>query len=778
MKFFDRVKTTTTTAGTGAITCNAAAASSELRTLAGAGAAVADVFPYAIGIAGSAEWECGLGTITAISSGAVTFSRMPTASSNAGALVNFSAGTKEVVCTPLGSTLTKWESSTSVRVVYLSNYCASDTNLSATAPQSGADQRAKIQAVLDMAQDGPLRIVWDVKATVANVSDGSGNTLLVRSNTEINVLNGCGALQAAGSIGWMISNANPTTNADKTNANNIFSKIVDENITINGGTWNGNRGGQNGVKNDIFHWSGVRNLRTENYRIVNGSGMAHRLINTDGHKNFHYEIDFGEGNAIVNSDGMHYHGPARNIRDRGGRILNCGDDAYALNADDAWGEANFTGPFDNVYGPIEDVTVEDLYIRSSVFAVRLLSGQSRINDVRFKNVRGSTTGYGFVIDNYLTPSKCVLPGPGNFGNIEIDGWHMTNAVHNPNASWYQMSMHINAKVEQLSMKSITKSDFNNIYFPIIRFGEKYKGDQLAVELSSRNYNGGTYLAEQIDFATGATVTQADIKVRTYSSSPIAGSPVRVQVGATISQLTIDGQAPNFTSMLNNQGTITTLMDRTAASTVAAPATTWALQSGAPWVEDVSNPGSLTYAGPKSGVVASAKKIAADAFNGQVKVSDSVTFTGSASFINGFHSALVVRGSSMVPWSGVQQGYFVDMFLEGGGGIKINKAVAGTQSDVSSQITVPFVLNVEYLRTFQAKTNTSTGVTTLTVTIQRVSDGLYLQSNGTWSNVAGPAITATDSSIPAASGEWGVYDYNEGNTNCNIVHKIISIAAAD
>src|SRR4051812_43271174 len=120
MKFFDRVKTTTTTAGTGAVTCSASAASAEFRTLPSAGAVVGDVFPYAIGVAGSAEWENGLGTITAISGGAATFSRTPTASSNGNALVNFGAGTRDVACVPLATALAKFENGSSVRAVYLS----------------------------------------------------------------------------------------------------------------------------------------------------------------------------------------------------------------------------------------------------------------------------------------------------------------------------------------------------------------------------------------------------------------------------------------------------------------------------------------------------------------------------------------------------------------------------------------------------------------------------------------------------------------------------------
>lgn len=82
----DLVQDTTTTTGTGNISLSGspAAGFQALSVLGGVG----KTFGYKVS-AGS-EWEIGEGTMTA----ANTFSRSPTASSNGGALVNFSAGTK------------------------------------------------------------------------------------------------------------------------------------------------------------------------------------------------------------------------------------------------------------------------------------------------------------------------------------------------------------------------------------------------------------------------------------------------------------------------------------------------------------------------------------------------------------------------------------------------------------------------------------------------------------------------------------------------------------
>lgn len=85
----DRVLETTTTTGTGAITL--AGAVPGYRAFSAVATTNGDQFYYTI--AAGTEWEVGLGTRT----GATTFTRDTVySSSNAGALVNFSAGSKEV----------------------------------------------------------------------------------------------------------------------------------------------------------------------------------------------------------------------------------------------------------------------------------------------------------------------------------------------------------------------------------------------------------------------------------------------------------------------------------------------------------------------------------------------------------------------------------------------------------------------------------------------------------------------------------------------------------
>lgn len=99
-KLADRVKETTTTTGTGTVTLLGSVAQFQ-----SFGSAFADQDSVSYAIVGQAgtEWEVGRGTYTAAGT---TLSRdTVVASSNAGALVNFSAGTKDVFVTAAANRL-------------------------------------------------------------------------------------------------------------------------------------------------------------------------------------------------------------------------------------------------------------------------------------------------------------------------------------------------------------------------------------------------------------------------------------------------------------------------------------------------------------------------------------------------------------------------------------------------------------------------------------------------------------------------------------------------
>jgi hypothetical protein len=88
----DRVKETSVTTGTGSFTLDGAVTGFETFSSA---IGNTNTTYYAISLQGGAEFEVGLGTVSA---GALSRDTI-LSSSNSDALVNFSAGTKDVFCT-------------------------------------------------------------------------------------------------------------------------------------------------------------------------------------------------------------------------------------------------------------------------------------------------------------------------------------------------------------------------------------------------------------------------------------------------------------------------------------------------------------------------------------------------------------------------------------------------------------------------------------------------------------------------------------------------------
>jgi hypothetical protein len=104
MKFDDRVKETTTTTGTAALTLDGPDFSFNPFS---SSYSIGEPIPYSIVGSGTSEWEVGIGRLT---SSSVLAREIITRSSNGNNLTNFSAGTKTVFCTIPAYTMSRLES--------------------------------------------------------------------------------------------------------------------------------------------------------------------------------------------------------------------------------------------------------------------------------------------------------------------------------------------------------------------------------------------------------------------------------------------------------------------------------------------------------------------------------------------------------------------------------------------------------------------------------------------------------------------------------------------
>ena len=105
---------------------------------------------------------------------------------------------------------------------------------------------------------------------------------------------------------------------------------------------------------------------------------------------------------FINMDGVHLdggcsYGEIRNLRGV------CFDDLVALNADDV------------AYGPLSHIHVDGIYSENCHSAVRLLSAESRVDDIEISNVHGTFYAYGIGITKYHS----INEKRGNYGTIVL-----------------------------------------------------------------------------------------------------------------------------------------------------------------------------------------------------------------------------------------------------------------------------------------------------------------------------------------------------------------------
>jgi len=248
--------------------------------------------------------------------------------------------------------------------------------------EDAADDSAAFQKALDTAAR-PLEVV------VPRGRFYLDGTVKVGSDTTI---------RCARDARILLSGARPHKRGEflLTNRN---KETGDRNIRLLGGNWDGNNGHANNQrapwdrKRETMtpdRWSGVlidfRNVKGLVFRdlnLQNPHAYYVRMCVIDG---FDFRrTRFFSAKRTGNQDGFHWNGFCRNgfVEDTEAWSGQTDDDLFALNADDIlWRDLNY----DMVCGPIENVTIRNLYAPNCCGAIRLLSVESPIRNVRFENI--------------------------------------------------------------------------------------------------------------------------------------------------------------------------------------------------------------------------------------------------------------------------------------------------------------------------------------------------------------------------------------------------------
>lgn len=310
----------------------------------------------------------------------------------------------------------------------LSDFLASNFRESSIALDSvytRDDAAVGAQEAIDAASSAKIPLVWDRAVCLMN-------TVFLGSDSHIIAQNGKGAV---------IGNAvNKSLFVNKNRVFNSNDGIVDKNITINGGMWNGNAINQTTKGNSetgppcIFIWAGVENLNLRNHKMFTPKTYCQQAINIVNGLVDNFVADVGS-NGALHMDGVHFDGHCNNWRISNG-IIRSHDDGIGINADDqyyadGYGDGNLGGFYtEDPCGPNTDGVIENIFLKDSLFGIRLLSSRSRIDRISIRNIKGLTKGYALLLDNYWRGASNIQGASiGNIGTILVDDFDVTTNMY-------------------------------------------------------------------------------------------------------------------------------------------------------------------------------------------------------------------------------------------------------------------------------------------------------------------------------------------------------------
>ncbi len=405
----------------------------------------------------------------------------------------------------------------------------------------GTDDTAVLQQTLDLAKNGDVgvHLIMDGAALIRG--------LKVYSNTTIECLSAaCGFYLADHSDCPVIQNGNLRKEGQA---------IVDQNITLLGGTYNQNCANQvhsihydddrgffpgwnipgsapssDGVVN--HQWVGVRRLTLRDVVIRDQRTYAMTLCNWEHVVIENIEIELPGRVHGQNQDGIHVFGPGRflTIRNASGCTS---DDFIALAPDERDGISAIT-----------DVVIDGVHLDDADQAIRMLCHKDGVLDrVTIRNISGTYRSFGFFINPFHPTGLSENAG---YRNILIDGVDLRSNGVDYNYT-PPFLFRVGGQVDNLTLKNITHYCPNDAR-PVVDVGLRYYMDNVpspdgsVTHVRNLTVDGLTVIRKE-GSAAGDLIRLQDCKVEHLAVKNVTvlddhkrGSLIALEQGATVKAL--------------------------------------------------------------------------------------------------------------------------------------------------------------------------------------------------------------------------------------------------
>lgn len=358
------------------------------------------------------------------------------------------------------------------------------------------DDSLAIKRAIDTAHKYGLRVYFPGNATY-----GIGGTIILKTGTHLELAPTARILLLNGASNHMLRNENLATNVSR--------DIVDSNIVVSGGIWDGNMYNQDrysvsdGAINVGFMFSGVKNLSVRGVTLVNVKTYAVRIVNFNNVTFKDIVIDHGAAQSLTNQDGLHF-GVGNNVYIENIRARTW-DDAISICANDR--DTIGQGPY-QLDGDVYNITIRGVTLDTALNGIRLLSGDNKLHNVNIDGVNG------VVRDNLFQITSFNL-GVGDFDGISISNVNVgttDNVLFTPEFFGYII---ISDSIRNLSINNVVRRVTDNIARSTIRILPSAKiGNMVINNVTTEGITSAT--ARDIEIFGGAhniTISEYSYKGR-------------------------------------------------------------------------------------------------------------------------------------------------------------------------------------------------------------------------------------------------------------------------